>query len=119
MSQHKIADALLFNGPIHGLQQSVRTSKDLCEGAPVPRSRDDIVNVIYTIGGEPFFRFHLSSTFAAAHGLVAGVREGQDDDNLEWDRCLVRCCVKCFLQRNGGWFDVDSWWHPGQQPSGR
>ncbi len=83
------------------------------------RSGDDIVNVIYTVEGVPFLRFHLSSAFAAAHGLVAGVREGSDDDNLEWDRCLVRCCVKCFLQRNGGWFDEDSWWHPGQQPSRR
>jgi hypothetical protein len=78
-------------------------------------SRGGILTLIYTVEGEPFLLFHISSAFAAAHGLVAGVREGQDTDLLEWDNDLVRCCVKCFLQRNGGWFDSQSCWHAEEE----
>ena len=117
MNSDRICKALLFQCPIHGLQDWVRTSRDLCEGHDKARSRDDVVNLVYTIEGEAFLRFHVSRAFATAHGLVAGVREGQDDDLFDWDRYLVKCCVKCFLQKNGGWFDENSWWHPGEEPT--
>ncbi|QDT27564.1 hypothetical protein Enr10x_28820 [Gimesia panareensis] len=92
---------------VHGPQSGLMISPDLGVDASDPHV--EIVDLLYVYDGVLAWEFHVSSEFAQAHGLMAGV-EPLPDQPGEWARELRCCCVKCFEEAHGGQFDEDHKW---------
>lgn len=97
---------MMIRCPFHGLQMGMSVSRDLWVGPESEPRHDEVVSLVYTCDGMPWWCFYVSRAFAEQHGLVGGVAEMPDDPNEfgDWDREMWCCCDKCFKSAYGGHF---------------
>ncbi len=84
--------------PIHGCQQVMCISPDICDDPTKAESKNGAVNVVYEFEDQLVDTFLLSSEFANRHGVHDGVLP-LPDEYPKWTRDVASICKECFEQK--------------------